>query len=49
MTRFGGKHNLGVIFSINNKGKSFRKRFDFNVNTGGVPYGTLIEIINNKK
>lgn len=44
MTRFGGNGNLGVLFSINKEGGQFRKLIDFNETTGGVPYGTLIEV-----
>jgi uncharacterized repeat protein (TIGR03803 family) len=45
MTRFGGTHNLGVIFSINKEGTQFRKLLDFDQDTGGVPYGTLVEVV----
>lgn len=44
MTRFGGANNTGVLFSINKQGAGFRKLLDFDKSTGGVPYGTLIEV-----
>lgn len=46
MTRFGGKSNLGVIFSIGKDGKKFKKVFDFDETSGGVPYGSFIAFVN---
>ncbi|MFY0592797.1 choice-of-anchor tandem repeat GloVer-containing protein [Roseivirga sp.] len=46
MTRFGGKSNLGVIFSIGKDGKNFKKVYDFDQASGGVPYGSFIAFRN---
>ncbi len=44
LTRFGGKFDNGVVFSLENDGTNFRKYFDFNKASGGVPYSSFIEV-----
>lgn len=44
MTRFGGANDLGVLFSLTKSGRQFKKVFDFTQTSGGVPYGTLVEV-----
>lgn len=44
MTRFGGQNNLGVIFSIDKTNGHFRKVFDFNKQSGGVPYSSFVVV-----
>ncbi len=44
MTRFGGENNLGVIFSIDKASGHFKKVFDFNRESGGVPYSSFVRV-----
>lgn len=44
MTRFGGENNLGVIFSIDRTTGRFKKVFDFNEKSGGVPYSSFVQV-----
>ncbi|WP_208502528.1 choice-of-anchor tandem repeat GloVer-containing protein [Roseivirga sp. E12] len=48
MTRFGGMNNLGVIFTIDKASGHFKKIFDFNKESGGVPYGSFVEVSRKK-
>ncbi len=38
----GGKYDSGCIFSIDTNGSGFRNLFDFDIATGGHPWGSLI-------
>ena len=42
MTSRGGSVDLGVIFKIKADGTDFKKIFDFNSNSGGIPDGSLV-------
>lgn len=48
MTRIGGSTNQGILFEFDLLTNTYSVKIEFNGSNGSIPYGSLIEVSNNK-